>query len=141
MTPPLPWRASAPIDPDGTYVVTVTRLPLRRHTAIPTMMRSTLRIVRELARSDGLVGYSLKADLVATTFWTVSVWQSEEALARFARSAAHREAMAAIGPHMAGPVIETSTARGADLPPSWPAVTRHLSAAASGGHGHLDAPR
>ena len=128
MTPPLPWRAAAPVVPESTYVVTITRLPLRRHTRIPSVMRSTLRIVRQLARSDGLIGYSLKADLFAKTFWTVSVWRSEEALARFVRSDTHRTAMAAIGPHMAGPVIETSTARGADLPPSWREVTRRLSA-------------
>ena len=127
MTPPLPWRASALIDPDATYVVTISRLPLRRHSRIPSVLGSTLRIVRELSRSEGLVGYSLKADIVRKTFWTMSVWRSEEALTQFVHSDVHRAAMRELGPHLARPQIETSTTRGANLPPSWPEVQRRLS--------------
>jgi hypothetical protein len=35
MAPSLPWRATAAVDPEGSYVVTITRLPLRRHTPHP----------------------------------------------------------------------------------------------------------
>ena len=72
MAPPLPWRATTAADPAATYTVTMTRLPLRRHTHIPSVMRATWQVVRLLTRSDGLVGYSLKADLIHKTFWTVS---------------------------------------------------------------------
>ena len=123
MAPPMPWKTFAPIDPDATYVVTITRLPLRRHWRIPMMGRWTARIVRELARSDGLVGYSMKAYLLSKTFWTMSAWQSEEAQRSFARSKTHREAMAAIAPHMHPATIETSSASGHDLPLTWRTVT------------------
>ena len=89
MTPPLPWRASTPVDP-ATYAVAITRLPLARHRRIPTVMRQTVRIVRALSRADGLVGYSLKADLIRKTFWTVSAWTSEAALQVLAIGRARR---------------------------------------------------
>jgi heme-degrading monooxygenase HmoA len=127
MAPPLPRRTTTPPDPNDTYVVTITRLPLRRHTRIPSVIRATWHIARLLARSDGLIGYSLKADLTAKTFWTVSAWQSTEALNRFVHSEAHVCAMQSIGPHMNQPRIETTTMHGADLPPPWTDIRRRLT--------------
>ena len=119
MAPPLPWRSFAPIDPDGAYTVTTTELPLRHHRHIPAVMAATIRIARELARSDGLVGYSLHAQLVHKTFWTMSAWQTSDDLERFVRSDVHRAAMASVGPHMRRPRIQTTTVRGAHVPPLW----------------------
>ena len=127
MAPPLPWRATTAADPAATYTVTMTRLPLRRHIQIPSVMRATWQIVRLLNRSDGLIGYSLKADLIHKTFWTVSAWQSTDALHAFVHSHAHLRAMTDIGPHMHQPRIETTQMPGADLPPSWSDIRRHLT--------------
>jgi len=127
MAPPLPWRSFAPIEPDGTYIVTTSHLPLRRHRHIPAVMVATMRIARELARSDGLVGYSLQAQLGPKTFWTMSVWQTSADLERFVRSAVHRAAMADIGPHMRRPRIRTTSVQGAHLPPAWAQVRRELT--------------
>ena len=127
MAPPLPWRSFAPIDPDCDYVVTTTRLPLRHHRHIPAVMGATMRIARELARSHGLVGYSLHAQLVHKTFWTMSVWQTRHDLERFVRSDVHRTAMASIGPHMERSRIQTTTVRGVHLPPPWVDAHRELT--------------
>jgi hypothetical protein len=129
VAPPLPWRTTTPPDPNNTYVVTITRLPLRRHTRIPSLMRTTLHIARVLAHSEGLIGYSLKADLIHKTFWTASAWQSTEALHRFVRSDAHLRAMRTIGRHMNQPRIDTTTMQGADLSPRWTDIRRRLSRA------------
>jgi heme-degrading monooxygenase HmoA len=127
MAPPLPWRSFAPIDPDRAYIVTTTQLPLRHHRHIPAVMAATMRIARELARSHGLVGYSLHAQLVHKTFWTMSAWQTADDLQRFVRSDVHRAAIASIGPHMTRPRIQTTTARGAHLPPAWAHMRRELT--------------
>jgi hypothetical protein len=124
--PPLPWRNSQSIEPDTTYVVTVTRLPLASYRYILRIMRATLRIRRELARSDGLVGYALNAQLFRKTFWTMSAWADRDALAGFVRSETHRGAMASLSPHMNGPRIETFTLRGSELPPKWPDAAHQL---------------
>ena len=106
--PPLPWHKSETVDPTATYVLTMTRLPLRSYLRIPRIMRATLRIMRALRSSDGLVGYSLKADLLRKTFWTVSAWRDDAAVAEFVRSDTHRAAMVGLQPHMVQPWIETS---------------------------------
>jgi quinol monooxygenase YgiN len=126
--PPLPWRTFRSIDPDTTYVVTITRLPLRSHRRIPRIMLATLRIVRQLRRSEGLVGYALKAELVRKTFWTMSAWADDEALRAFVRSDAHVHAMAALSPHMDGAHIETFTLSGSELPLEWSTVADRLVA-------------
>ena len=110
----------------GVRQSTITRLPLARHIRIPAVMRQTVRIVRALARADGLVGYSLKADLVRKTFWTVSAWESDAALRAFAGSHVHRAAMRRVGPHMAEPQIETLSVTGRELPLSWADIRRRL---------------
>ena len=125
--PPLPWRTTDSVDPSASYLLTITRLPLRSHLRIPSIGRATLRIVGELKRSDGLVGYALKADLVDKTFWTASAWRDDDALGRFVRSDTHRTAMASLQPHMADARIETLSVQGSELPPTWPDIARRLT--------------
>jgi hypothetical protein len=57
--PPLPWRAKAQPDPDRSYLVMASRLPLRSRRNEPRFLRLTLSVVRQLERTEGLVGYSL----------------------------------------------------------------------------------
>jgi hypothetical protein len=59
--PPLPWRTKPQPDPDRTYLVMASRLPLRSRRTVPRFLRLTLSVVRQLERTDGLVGYTLLA--------------------------------------------------------------------------------
>jgi hypothetical protein len=58
----------------------------------PTMMWATLRIRRQLAQTEGLVGW---ASVVAgpTEFWTITVWRSRHDMQEFMRNGAHEEIM------------------------------------------------
>jgi heme-degrading monooxygenase HmoA len=132
MAPPLPWRNVSEVHDTETYVLVTTRLPLSRYRHIPAVMRATLRIVRELARSDGLVGYSLHAQLARKTFWTVSAWRTEDDVDRFVRSPAHRAAMTGVGRHVDDARIDTAVVAGSDLPPRWKDVHRELGAERAG---------
>ena len=129
--PPLPWHKSETVDPTATYVLTLTRLPLRSYLRIPRIMRATLRIMRALKSSDGLVGYSLKADLLRKTFWTVSAWRDDAAVVEFVSSDTHRAAMVRLQPHIVQPWIETLTVSGSELPPKWSEIARRIGSAAA----------
>jgi hypothetical protein len=59
--PPLPWRAKTQPDPGRSYLVMASRLPLRSRRTVPRFLRLTLSVVRQLERTDGLVGYTLLA--------------------------------------------------------------------------------
>ena len=126
--PPLPWKTVHAPEPDTDYVLVLTRLPLRSHLRIPRVMGATLRIVRQLGRSEGLVGYALKADLLHKTFWTMSAWDDDRAVARFVRSEAHQRAMTRLAPHLRASAIETFVRAGAELPLTWSEVAELLRA-------------
>ncbi|TDW22682.1 hypothetical protein EV650_1520 [Kribbella kalugense] len=66
-----------------------SRLPLKRYRSIPGFLRATVAIRRQLARSEGLIGHSLKADLLRKTFFTLSAWADETVLNHFAGAHPH----------------------------------------------------
>lgn len=125
--PKLPWASVHEVDPDTEVTVMGSRLPLRRYRHIPRFMAATLRIRRQLARSEGLVGYALDAQLLRKTFWTVSAWTDQAALRRFDRAEPHRGATRAIRPDMKPSTFVFWTGRAADLPVAWDEVHRRVA--------------
>ena len=144
--PAIPWTSFIDADPEQNYLVMASRLPLRSYRHIPQFLRLTRAVQRQLATTEGLVGYALNAQLTKKTFWTVSAWVDEKHLGNFARAMPHVNVIRQLRPHMAPTNFVTWTARGAELPVSWDeAMTRVMAAAASppapGAHGSLpDAP-
>ena len=83
--PPLPWRTKTDAQPDESYLVMASRLPLRSRRTVPRFMQLTLSVVRQLERTEGLIGYTLLAQPMKGTFWTLSAWTGQPALDAFAR--------------------------------------------------------
>jgi hypothetical protein len=125
--PALPWIQVSEPDTEVTYVVMASRLPLRSCARIPSFIRATARIRRQLATADGLIGYSLDAKLVAKTFWTLSAWRDQEALDGFARAEPHRRLIAAIRPHMNPTTFVTWSSTGSGIPVSWATARRQVN--------------
>lgn len=117
--PALPWVAREPIEAGRSYVVMSSRLPLKRSRSIVGFLRDTRAIRGQLARAEGLVGYSLYADLVHHTFWTFSVWADQAHLDSFANSDPHRQIIARLRPLMGPTKFATSTMTGSDIPSAW----------------------
>ncbi len=96
--PTLRWTNGADTPSGPNLVAMASHLPLRRYRLIPSFLTATLAIRRQLRHTEGLVGYALDADLVHAVFWTASVWESQDALDRFARSDPHRRLISSIQP-------------------------------------------
>lgn len=122
--PDLPWTSSRTADPDGEYLVLLTYLPLRRFRTLPAFFRLILAIQRQLAGTAGLVGYTLRGRPFSRRFWTLSVWDSEDALKGFVVAQPHRDTIR----KLRGKMGETSFTRwpvsGSDLPPTWRAALK-----------------
>jgi len=88
--PALPWTTISPPDRAREYVVMASRLPLARYRDMPGFLRAAMLIRTQLARTSGLIGYALDAHLARKTFWTVSAWDSRDALDAFSRGPAPR---------------------------------------------------
>ena len=117
--PALPWVQLHEADPDREYVVMASRLPLRAHWFVPGFLRDTMRIRRQLAQADGLVGYALNAQLARKTFWTFSVWRDRTSLDAFAREEPHRSIMGRLRPRMGESRFELFTLQGSEIPTTW----------------------
>jgi heme-degrading monooxygenase HmoA len=125
--PAQPWSARSTPDPDATYMVMGTFLPLRGYRFIPRFLAQTMQIRRQLAAAEGLVGYALDAHLLRKEFSTVSVWESAEALQRFARAEPHASITRTKPERMGPSKFRTWSAAGRDVPVSWNAVRAHLA--------------
>ena len=117
--PALPWVQRQPVEPDRRYVVMASRLPLRSYRSIPGFLADTLRVRRQLARADGLVGYALNAQLTAKTFWTYSVWVDRQSLEAFAAADPHRRITQRLRARMDETRFDFLTTRGADVAADW----------------------
>ena len=117
--PALPWVQRQAVEPERRYLAMASRLPLKAYRSVPGFMRDTLRIRRQLARSEGLVGYGLNAQLARKTFWTFSVWEDQASLDAFASSDPHRAIIGGLRPLMGPTRFEFFQVPGSDLPLTW----------------------
>ena len=72
--------------------VSVTRLKLRAIWKFFAFRKANEASIKALQQSDGLVEAHELMDK-GLTFWTLTVWDSQEAMMHFRNSPAHREAM------------------------------------------------
>ena len=132
--PAIPWTSFIEIEPQRECLILASRLPLRSYWQIPRFLRLTLAVRRQLAESEGLVGYSLLAQVTKKTFLTLSAWVDAEHLQAFVRALPHADVMLELRPHMGPTAFTTWTAPGDALPVSWREATARLmgTAAAQG---------
>jgi heme-degrading monooxygenase HmoA len=93
-----------------------SRLPLRGYRFIPRFLAHSMRIRRQLATADGLIGFALTARLAHKEFWTVSVWDSRDELERFASADPHATITRTKSERMQTSKFVFWTARGATSP-------------------------
>jgi 3-phenylpropionate/trans-cinnamate dioxygenase ferredoxin component len=124
--PALPWKSLATPESDREYHALLSHLPLNTFRAMPKFMRFTRQIRRQLAETEGLIGYSLDAHVLAKEFWTLSVWEDRESLWRFVQRIPHSRAMADLLPGMGQTKFFHFEVDGSSVPPDWEETKRRL---------------
>ena len=114
-----PWKSYSRAAPEGNYVALLSYLPLNSAWGIPRLLLHSARIRRQLRTSTGLIGYSLRAQLAAKRFWTLSVWEDEVALQAFVAAPPHAAVIEALAPHMGPTGFTRWSVKGSDLPLQW----------------------
>ena len=104
---------------------------------MPKFLWNSLRIERQLLRSEGLVGHSSGAKPRTLEFWSVTVWEDEEALQRFVRAYPHTDIMRAMRPAVARSEFVRWTVAGAELPPDRDDAEGRLYRALASGDGPI----
>ncbi|MGH7054055.1 MAG: antibiotic biosynthesis monooxygenase [Stellaceae bacterium] len=120
----LHWKSFARADPEQPCLVLLTYLPLARHRHTPGFLLRTLRITAQLKRSQGLLGYALRAEPLAKRFWTLSAWRDEESLDAYVRTPPHAQTMTALTARMGATRFIRWTLAGSQLPPGWDEALR-----------------
>lgn len=101
-----------------------------RGSAFSEQLQSVLSTMDE---HDGLIGYSVRKQLVGRRVWTMSVWIDRASMERFVRSPQHRDAISRGGiPRSAFVAAYTSVEVGR-VPFGWPEAERLLEAGPSRG--------
>lgn len=72
--------------------VSVTRLRIRSARFLPSFAWQTYRSLQQIRRAEGFKDGSILADR-RWTFWTMTVWDSQEDMRRYMTEGAHRKAM------------------------------------------------
>ena len=127
--PAFPWATFNAPDPAQQYLVMASRLPLRSYWKIPAFLRLTFAVRGQLTHAEGLVGYSLLAEPLSKTFWTLSAWRDRASLDAFARALPHADVIRALRPQMEPTTFLTWSVAGRDLPISWTEAKSRLLAA------------
>jgi quinol monooxygenase YgiN len=122
----LPWKATVEPSPEREYVALLSFLPLKQGRRLPLFVVYTWRIIRQLKSARGLIGYTLRAQLLAKSFWTLSAWESEAAMRAFVQAPPHREIMAALAPYMGQTSFNQWTLKGVELPLRWDDAFRRI---------------
>ena len=127
--PDLPWTPRAALRPGTDYLVMASHLPLKRMTGTVRFFRAVQAIRKQLATADGLLGYTLRAHVLARDYWTLSVWQDENALRAFMGTPPHLHVMSSLKPLMGPTKFVTWTITGADGRPTMAGALEHLDSA------------
>jgi len=93
---------------------------------MPKFFRFVFGIRRQLAESEGLIGYSLDAHPLAKEFWTLSVWEDKDSLWRFVQKMPHSKAMQNLLPHMKQTEFFHFEVKGSSVPPDWQETRRRM---------------
>ncbi|AKZ57505.1 hypothetical protein SAM23877_4460 [Streptomyces ambofaciens ATCC 23877] len=125
--PTLPWTVPDR-PPQATEVhVFASRFETRTLWGALKFLAGTPRVWRQVRGAPGAYGASLKAEPFRRTFWTLSAWESPEALKAFARSGTHAPTARGLSAQMRDVKFATWPASADDLPVSWAEVRRRLT--------------
>jgi heme-degrading monooxygenase HmoA len=122
-----PYRVKKESPPDAQVVVSFTRVALdqKKRSVFDSYVKE---IASTLDQQTGLLGYSLRREVFGNQAWTVTVWESDEALMRFVNSQLHTEAMEKSEPSVVGTDFVRKRMKSGDIPVPWTEIVEMFQA-------------
>ncbi|MFJ6696095.1 DUF3291 domain-containing protein [Streptomyces sp. NPDC091272] len=94
--PDLPWLTPQPPAPHTEAYAMASRFETRTLLGAFRFLLRTPRVMAQIRTAPGAHGVTLRARPLRRTFWTLSAWESAEALHRFAAGDPHRSTARAL---------------------------------------------
>ncbi len=127
-TPYKTTDAGAALPKDAPTVVAVTLAVVSDDRAARKVFwENVWRIERALPAQPGLLGYSLRQELLGNKAWTMTAWRSEEDLRRFVASPLHRQAIDATPSALVDSRFVRVARTNGQLPLRWDEALEELS--------------
>jgi len=104
---------------DREYLAMISFLPRKSRWTIFDFLRRTRAIQKQLAKSEGLIGYSLRTQIFGKRSWTLSVWSDEIALAKFVGASPHGQTARDLRPELGETRFVKWKILGSGVPPGW----------------------
>ncbi|MFI6807554.1 DUF3291 domain-containing protein [Streptomyces luteogriseus] len=124
--PTLPWTVPN-TPPRATEVhVFASRFETRTLWGALRFLAGTPAVWRQVRSSPGAYGATLKAKPLKRTFWTLSAWESKDALHAFVRAGAHGPSSRGLAPQMKDSAFTTWQVSSDELPLPWSEALRRL---------------
>lgn len=117
--PKLSWKSSKPLPTDTRVYVMASRFEVKSGSDVPRFFLRALSAWAQLKTSPGAVEASLIAQPLKRTFWTLSAWESRDAVYAYARAEPHRSIMGELRSTMRTSVFTFWELPLTDLPLDW----------------------
>ncbi len=114
----IPWTATGQPGPGTDVTIMASRFELTTAWRSPAFLALVLRAWRQVRRSPGALGVSLRAEPLRRTFWTLSAWTDRDALSGFAGAEPHRTVMRTARLWMKDSVLRFWTVPAGDFSPA-----------------------
>ena len=114
------------LDADREYLVLASSIPTRQISSAWRMFRGASQIRKQLAATEGVIGFSLLARPLRNQYATLSVWTDDNALAAFVGHNPHTEIVSSLSDQMGPTRFERWTISGSDGLPSWDEALQRL---------------
>jgi heme-degrading monooxygenase HmoA len=106
------------------FFVSLTRLRVRSWRYLPAFFVQTYRSALQARSAEGVLAVSLLRD-AHNTFWTRTVWNSEQAMKAYILSGIHRQVMRRL-PQWCDEAAVAHWTQESPLPPSWEEAHQRL---------------
>lgn len=94
------WKSFVEPGPESELQGVVGYLNPSGYRTVPKILWYTRKIEAQLAESEGLVGYALRANLTQKKFWAVAAWETDESLQNYVETDPHAGIRRALKPAM-----------------------------------------
>ncbi len=121
-----PWKSMGKLEPDRSYLVLASSIPPLKLSSTWRMFRGASAVRKQLAKTEGVIGFSLLARPLRKQYATLSVWVDDDALSAFSGDNPHHELMTNLSPEMGPTQFVRWTASGSDGRPSWSDALQRL---------------
>jgi heme-degrading monooxygenase HmoA len=120
------WHQLSTPRPEREYLFLLSFLRLRRFRSMPGFERRARAIAQQLVETEGVIGFSLRSDLLRKRYWTQSVWDDESPLRRFVGADAHLAGLRKIRPLISESEFIRWRDDGNRVPPDWDTALERL---------------